>query len=111
MEERGYADFSAQFLSVCPRSTLALILDLRGNVGGMTSDLILARLTQHQLALELPAYGLPAAVPEHAAPRALVLIIDENTCSDGEVLAEHLSAATHATIVGSRSWGGIIGMG
>ena len=28
-----------------------------------------------------------------------------------QVLAEHLSAATHATIVGSRSWGGIIGMG
>ena len=112
MEEGGYEDFSAQYLAEARPEHAALILDLRGNAGGYTSDLLLARLTQRRLGSEAPAYGAPAPVPEHAPPDAgLVVLVDDGTASDGECLAHYLSAACGAVVVGARTWGGVNAMG
>jgi tricorn protease len=89
----------------------ALLLDLRGNAGGAVSDLVVQRLTQRQLATELPPHGRAHALPEHCAPPLLLVLIDEHTCSDAEVVAHNLAAAAGATLVGARTWGGVFAMG
>ena len=111
MEESGYEHFTRQYLAEVRADTAALILDLRGNVGGITSDLLLARLTQRRLGREKPAFGSSSAVPEHAAPSGLVVLIDEFTSSDGECLAQYLVSAAGAFTVGVRTWGGVFAMG
>ena len=110
MEEAGYADFTRQFLAECRSDVDVLILDLRGNAGGTISDLILSRLTQRRLGCELAPHGLAASIPEHAAPPGLVVVVDEFTSSDGELLAYHLQTMLHAPVVGRRTWGGVIAM-
>ena len=111
MEESGYADFAKQFLAECRPGVAALILDLRGNCGGYTSDLILTRLTQRRMGRELGAHGHPGSIPELAAPSSLVVLIDEGTSSDSELLAHTLQHAAGAVLVGSRTWGGVVSMG
>ena len=111
MEEEGYAHFTRQFLDESRMHVAALIVDLRGNCGGYTSDLILARLTQRRLAREVPRHGLPTAAPENAAASSLVVLVDEHTASDGEVVAEYLRSAGGARLVGGRTWGGVFAMG
>ena len=99
-----------QYLAEGPSELHSLIVDLRGNCGGMTSDLLLARLTQRALGRELAPHGCSASIPEHAAPSNLVILIDEHTASDGELLAHSLHALTGAPLVGARTWGGVIAM-
>jgi small subunit ribosomal protein S7 len=45
MEESGYAHFSRQFLAECHHARRVLLIDLRWNVGGVTSDVLVAKLT------------------------------------------------------------------
>ncbi len=51
-------------------------------------------------------YARPLAYPDTCAPPALVLLIDENTSSDGDVLA-HAVRGGLGRIVGRRTWGGV----
>eukprot|EP00900_Chrysochromulina_parva_P026306 jgi/Chrpa1/8309/Chrysochromulina_OHIO_Genome00013214-RA len=111
MEESGYAHFSRQFLAECHHARRVLLIDLRGNVGGVTSDVLVAKLTQRRVAIEQPPHGRPDSIPCHATPARLVVLVDENTCSDGELLGAELAAVAGALLVGSPSWGGVIGMG
>ena len=111
MEESGYAHFSRQFLAECHNARRVLLIDLRGNVGGVTSDVIVAKLTQRRVAIEQPPHGRSDSIPCHATPARLVVLVDENTCSDGELLGAELAAVAGALLVGSPSWGGVIGMG
>ncbi|KOO53692.1 peptidase s41 [Chrysochromulina tobinii] len=111
MEESGYAHFSRQFLAECHHARRVLLIDLRGNVGGVTSDVLVAKLTQRRVAIEQPPHGRPDSIPCHATPARLIVLVDENTCSDGELLGAELAAVAGALLVGSPSWGGVIGMG
>ena len=111
MEEGGYEDFTRQYLAEVRSGCRALIVDLRGNAGGATSDLLLARLSQRRAGVELPAHGAASAVPEHAPPSHLIIIIDELTSSDAELLAHELVRMTGALAIGARTWGGVYGVG
>lgn len=39
-----------------------------------------------------------------------MVVVDEFTSSDGELLAYHLQTMLHAPVVGRRTWGGVIAM-
>ena len=98
MEESGYAHFSRQFLAECHNARRVLLIDLRGNVGGVTSDVIVAKLTQRRVAIEQPPHGRSDSIPCHATPALLVVLVDENTCSDGELLGAELAAVAGALL-------------
>jgi tricorn protease len=107
MERLGYAEFTRAFASESRRG--ALVLDLRGNLGGHISELLLARLASRRLGFELPRWGRPEAYPSAAPAGPLVLLIDEGTGSDGEVAAWAFRALKLGTLVGQRTWGGVTG--
>ena len=79
-------------------------------MGGYTSDLILQRLTQRSVAVNGPTHGRDSALPEHACPPVLVVLVDGYTSSDAEAVAQYLADAAGATIVGERPWGGVLSM-
>ena len=110
MEEGGYEDFSRDYWGEASSGQAALLLDLRGNEGGHVSELVLQRLSQPRLAVESPPHGRSAHVPYLAPPANLVVLIDEATSSDGEVVAAYLSSAAGAALVGARTWGGVYAM-
>lgn len=48
--------------------------------------------------------------PENCVNSPLVLLMDENTGSDGEVLCNAFKQLGLGTSVGRRTWGGVLGM-
>ena len=107
MERLGFAEFTRAFAAEARRG--ALVLDLRGNGGGHVSELLLARLAQRQMGFELPRWGAPEAYPSAARAGPLVLLLDEGTASDGEVAAWAFRASRLGPLVGTRTWGGVVG--
>ena len=59
---------------------------IRGNAGGHISELLLEKLSQKIYGWEVPRWGQPAPLPAQVPLGPLVLLCDEGTSSDGEVL-------------------------
>jgi tricorn protease len=107
MERLGFAEFTRAFAAESRRG--ALVVDLRGNLGGHISELLLARLAARRLGFELPRWGRPEPYPSAAPAGPLVLLIDEGTGSDGEVAAWAFRKMGLGPLVGARTWGGVTG--
>ena len=108
-ERLGFAEFHRHYLIECRRD--GLVLDVRGNGGGHISDLILEKLSQKIYGWEVPRCGQPYCVPSMAAPPAIVLLCDESTSSDGELLVHRFQTAGLGAVVGTRTWGGVMNAG
>jgi len=48
--------------------------------------------------------------PENSVNGPLVLLIDENTGSDGDVISNTFKQLKLGTIIGRKTWGGVLGM-
>lgn len=107
MEMGGFADFHRVF----PREArlAGLVVDVRWNSGGFVSELLLARLAVRPIGHMQPRFGQREVLPEQAAPRVLVLLVDENTGSDGEIFAQAFRQLGLGAVVGRRTWGGVLG--
>ena len=105
MERTGYSEFWRHF----PREVRkgALVVDLRGNLGGHISELLLAKLAQRPLAWDVPRRGSPTVYPSHASG-SVVALVDENTGSDAELAAEAFRRLGLGRVVGARTWGGLL---
>jgi tricorn protease len=88
----------------------ALIIDDRGNGGGNVSPQILERLARKPVFFDLPRnITIPRSDPEMAlGPK--VLLIDQYSASDGDIFPYRFRANKLGTIIGHRSWGGVVGI-
>ena len=106
MERLGFSEFWSQ--QRAETRLPGLILDLRGNPGGNISPLLLDRLAQKSLSWQVGRRG--SSVPGGpASARALVVLIDESTSSDAEVLAHEVRVRGLGELVGRTTWGGVAG--
>ncbi|ACO65681.1 predicted protein [Micromonas commoda] len=105
MERTGYSEFWRHFPHEVRKG--ALVVDLRGNLGGHISELLLAKLAQRPLAWDVPRRGSPTVYPSHASG-AVVALVDENTGSDAELAAEAFRRLGLGRVVGARTWGGLL---
>ncbi len=88
----------------------ALVLDVRDNSGGHTSQLVVERVAREVLGWDL-GRGWPAGTyPADARRGPMVAITDENAGSDGDIVTAALKARGLAPVVGARSWGGVVGI-
>lgn len=122
-EELGYVrlfGFSAgahaflrrEVLQVERRGARGLVLDLRGNGGGLLQEAVLTAsvfLPEGDVVVSTKSRTqgdtVYRAVGDNVAPRPLVVLIDRGTASAAEALAAALADNAGATVVGGRSFG------
>ncbi|MFE2177660.1 S41 family peptidase, partial [Kitasatospora sp. NPDC059462] len=88
----------------------ALVLDVRGNAGGNVSELVLEKLTRRVLAWDFSRGREPVRWPRDAPRGPVVALADEATSSDGDVIIAAIRLLGLGPVVGTRTWGGVVGM-
>ncbi len=88
-----------------------LVVDVRYNRGGHTSQLVLARLAAHPVGWA-PArhYAEPGRYPASAPRGPVVLVANEHSGSDGDIVNAAGQAMGLGPVVGVRTWGGVVGI-
>lgn len=99
-----YGRFARDFYPVYNRH--GLIIDNRFNSGGQIDPWIISRLMRKSWAYWQPRRGLPESNQQYAFNGHIVVLINEHSASDGELITEGLRRMVGATVIGTRSWGG-----
>lgn len=98
-----------------------LVIDVRDNGGGFTTDILLASLTAPRHAYTIPRGAERDGVPFDAYPRDRRLIygwnrpinvlINENSFSNAEIFAHAIKTTGRGALVGTQTFGGVISTG
>ena len=89
----------------------ALIIDDRANGGGNISPMIIERLQRKPYRLTMRrGSSMIGTIPEgtHTGPK--VLLINKYSASDGDLFPWSFKANNLGTVIGTRTWGGIVGI-
>ncbi|HEX4101170.1 MAG TPA: S41 family peptidase [Pseudonocardiaceae bacterium] len=89
----------------------AVVLDVRGNGGGHTSQLVVEKLARQLTGWVVPRGRLPHTYPTDVRRGPLVTVTDENAGSDGDIVTAMIQERGLGPVVGMRSWGGVVGIG
>jgi tricorn protease len=108
MSEDGLIEFARGFYPQADKH--AIILDDRYNGGGFTAEMIIERLERKTWGVTQPREGKPTLNPEGAARAHFVVLINEDTGSDGEFFARAIQLKKIAPVYGVRTWGGAFGI-
>ncbi len=87
-----------------------LVVDVRGNSGGHTSELVLDRLVKRVLGWDLSRHMSPTPYPNMARRGPVVFITNEHAGSDGDIISAAVQELALGPVIGVRSWGGVIGI-
>ncbi|MBX3644772.1 MAG: PDZ domain-containing protein [Rubrivivax sp.] len=104
----GFAEFHRYFGAECDRD--ALIVDLRYNRGGHVSELLLEKVARKRIAYNVPRWGRTVPYPEESAAGPVVALCNEHAGSDGDIFAHGFKLMGIGPLVGTRTWGGVIGI-
>ena len=88
----------------------ALIIDVRGNGGGNVSPMIIERLNRALVMLDIARNTAPYQNPEDMLVGPKVTLIDPWSASDGDIFPYRFKTLKMGTIIGQRSWGGVVGI-
>ncbi|MGH3673400.1 MAG: S41 family peptidase, partial [Pseudonocardiaceae bacterium] len=88
----------------------AVVLDVRGNGGGHTSQLVVEKLARELTGWTIPRGMLPHPYPMDVRRGPLVTLTDENAGSDGDIVTAMIQERGLGPVVGMRSWGGVVGI-
>ncbi len=87
-----------------------LIIDVRYNGGGFTNYFIIDKL-ERQLVFGVKTRRFaPMRFPMAVTTAKMAALINEYTGSDGELFTDHFKARKLGTVIGTRTWGGLIGI-
>ena len=109
MSEEGLNEFVRYYYPQLDKE--ALIIDDRANGGGNVSPMIIERLQREAYRMTMYRTGTQTGtIPEgtHTGPK--VLLIDKYSASDGDLFPWSFKANDLGTVIGTRTWGGIIGI-
>jgi tricorn protease len=87
-----------------------LIIDVRGNGGGWTEYFLIDKLERKHVAFNCLKNMVPFRYPGSVSTGKYVVVTNEANGSDGEAFIEHFKARKLGTVVGSPSWGGLVGI-
>jgi len=88
----------------------ALIIDVRGNRGGHTSQLIVEKLARRIVGWKIPRHLRPYSYPQEARRGPLVALADEFSGSDGDIVTAAIKSLGLGPVIGARTWGGVVGI-
>ncbi|GIH70159.1 S41 family peptidase [Sphaerimonospora thailandensis] len=87
-----------------------LIVDVRDNGGGHVSELVLEKLQRRVTGWSLARGYEPTRYPEDAPRGPVVAVTDEFAGSDGDIVSAGIKNRRIGPLVGTRTWGGVIGI-
>jgi tricorn protease len=108
MMSAGFAEFHRYFGTECDRD--ALIVDVRYNRGGHVSQLLLEKVARRRLGYDLTRWGQPEPYPVEAPAGPVVALTNEHAGSDGDIFSHCFKLMRIGKLVGTRTWGGVIGI-
>jgi tricorn protease len=108
MQSAGFAEFHRYFGSECDRD--ALIVDLRYNRGGHVSQLLLEKVARKRIGYNVMRWGKPDPYPSDSPAGPLVALTNEHAGSDGDIFSHCFKLMGIGALVGTRTWGGVIGI-
>jgi tricorn protease len=87
-----------------------LIVDVRGNGGGNVSPQIVERLRREVAMLEIARNTAISLDPGGTLMGPKVMLIDEFSASDGDIVAYRFKKYNLGPVIGKRTWGGVVGI-
>jgi tricorn protease len=108
MMSAGFAEFHRYFGTECDRD--ALIVDVRYNRGGHVSQLLLEKVARRRLGYDLTRWGQPEPYPVESPAGPVVALTNEHAGSDGDIFSHCFKLMHIGKLVGTRTWGGVIGI-
>ncbi|WP_104179426.1 S41 family peptidase [Arthrobacter sp. B0490] len=88
----------------------ALVVDVRRNRGGHTSQLVAELIGRRVTAWSMPRGEVPGTYPAHAPRGPVVVLTDEFAGSDGDIITQVAKLRGIGPVIGTRTWGGVIGI-
>jgi tricorn protease len=105
----GYTNFNRYFYSQVGKE--GAVVDERFNGGGKAADYVIDRLRQPLMSYWLPRDGHVYTTPNGAIFGPKVMIINEHAGSGGDAMPWYFRQAKLGPLVGTRTWGGLVGIG
>ncbi|MFP5288269.1 MAG: S41 family peptidase, partial [Thermoanaerobaculia bacterium] len=106
MGSSSYTAWARDFDPVFNRQ--GLIVDVRNNTGGNIESWLLAKLMRKAWFWWQPRVGDPFPNMQYAFRGHVVVLVNEETASDGEAFAEGIKRLGLGKVIGTRTWGGEI---
>ncbi len=88
----------------------ALVVDVRGNRGGHTSQLVLEKLARRIIGWDLARGYQPESYPGDARRGPMVTVTDMYAGSDGDIITAAIRSLELGPVIGTRTWGGVVGI-
>lgn len=108
MSAMGYAEFHRYYRIEAERD--GLIVDVRYNGGGHVSQLLLEKLARKRIGYDVSRWGSPEPYPTDSVAGPIVAITNEHAGSDGDIFSHCFKLMKLGTLIGKRTWGGVIGI-
>lgn len=108
MGARGLSEFVKYYYPQLRKE--GLIVDVRGNGGGNVSPHIIERLRREIAMVDIARNTVPGINPGGTILGPKVMLLDEFSASDGDIVAFRFKHYKLGKVVGKRSWGGTVGI-
>lgn len=108
MVSSGWAQMHRDLREASTRE--GIVVDVRYNSGGHTSQLVTDRLARHVRGWDFPRGERPSTYPSFAPRGPVVLLANEEAGSDGDIVNAVAKAMRIGPVIGTRTWGGVIGI-
>lgn len=87
-----------------------IVVDVRYNSGGHTSQLVTDRLARTVLSWDYPRDQRSSTYPANAPRGPVVFVTNQEAGSDGDIVGAVAQAMGIGPVIGTRTWGGVIGI-
>jgi len=104
----GFTSFNRYFFSQVDKQ--GVVIDERFNHGGSLSDYIIDYLQRRPMSLVVSRWGHSQIEPPEAIFGPKVMVINQYAGSGGDALPWYFKMDHVGTLVGERTWGGLVGI-
>ncbi|MFJ3957986.1 S41 family peptidase [Arthrobacter sp. NPDC090010] len=108
MQAHGWAQLHRDLETEAAKD--ALVIDVRRNRGGHTSQLVAELIGRTVDAWTVSRGEYPTTYPYQAVRGPVVVITDEFAGSDGDIITQVVKMRGIGPVIGTRTWGGVIGI-
>jgi tricorn protease len=114
MDTASFHEFETQLYRV-GYGRQGLVIDVRDNGGGSTTDYLLTALTQPRHAITIPRNGQPGYPQDRCVfatwTKPIIVLCNQNSFSNAEIFSHAIKALGRGKLVGVQTAGGVVSTG